>query len=194
VSQQPPLAFETAGVADQASVAADHPVTRDRDRDRVVMVRTADGARRARLSDPARDLPVACRGSRRNLAERPPHPAPERGAVRIERKRGEGRAVAREVFRERGAHPREHAQRSCAVRVCRGDTRQRGCPYGKDVGQPALARDERIAAERCVDRRGREMHLVSSSGTCVSGAPSIARRAASAGGFRTSITALRSAR
>src|SRR5690349_15005589 len=54
--EQEPLAVQAAAVAGQAAASADHPVTRDHDRDRVPAVGQADRARCRRLADPGGQL------------------------------------------------------------------------------------------------------------------------------------------
>src|SRR5512138_3568805 len=57
--EQGPLVLEPAAEAGQRAVAADDPVTRADDGDRVAAIGAADGARLAGVADAGRDLAVA---------------------------------------------------------------------------------------------------------------------------------------
>jgi len=158
VLEQPALAREAARIAHEPSVAADHAVARDRDRDRVAAIGVAHRARRARPADPPRDLAVARGGPERDLAQRSPHAVLEIAAARVERQCSERGGRAGEIARERGAGALEHPLRWRAD----GSGARRGRVRGLGADEADLARGERVGAERCVDRCGRERHANSS--------------------------------
>src|SRR6185369_17465018 len=91
------LALETATVAGQAAVAADHPVAGHDDRDRVGPVGQADHARGDQpLAERQRDVAVADRAPVRDLGQLGPHGHLERGPARRQR-HGELLELAGEV-------------------------------------------------------------------------------------------------
>src|SRR4051812_20659954 len=80
--KQEPLALEAAAVARQASVSADHAVTRHYDGDRIEPIGEADRPGGRRRADPAGDLAIARGPARGNLAKRVPDAQLERRARR----------------------------------------------------------------------------------------------------------------
>src|SRR3984957_11949606 len=80
------LAFQAAAVAGEAAVAADHPVARHDDRDRVGAVSQAYRARRDEpLAQRPGDVAVADRASVRDLGQLGPDGELERGPARRQR-------------------------------------------------------------------------------------------------------------
>src|SRR5689334_14497718 len=84
VREQRALERQSAAIAREAAVGADHAMTRNDQRDRVRAVRRTHAARGRRLADRARDLAVAARLAVRNREQRLPHGLLELRAVRRE--------------------------------------------------------------------------------------------------------------
>src|SRR5689334_4050454 len=96
--EQRALVLEPAAEAGQRAVAADDPVARADDGDRVAAVGAADGARLAGVPDARGDLAVAGGLAIRDAQELGPHAPLEGGAALGTQRQLEGGALAGEVL------------------------------------------------------------------------------------------------
>src|SRR6266550_482854 len=125
--QQPPLLLEPTGKAGELALGTDDPVTRDDDRDRVLVAGEADGTT-VPITQLASELAVRCGRAVRDGAQRVPHAVLERRAERFERQ-VERRARAREVLAQLGAGAREQfGFRSLAIHFHPARLMRRGGP------------------------------------------------------------------
>src|SRR4051812_2882103 len=83
--QQPLLAWQSAAIAGQLTVGADHPMARDYDADRIQTVRGAHCPTRSRPTDRGGELTIAARFASWNLPQGLPNFALKRRAVRRDR-------------------------------------------------------------------------------------------------------------
>src|SRR6185295_409578 len=107
VLQQPPFAIDAAAESREISVRADHAMTRHDDRNRVLAVGRANGARIPGVAELARELPVAGRAAVGDLAQQGPYAALELGSVSIERQI-EADSGALEILRQLLRRPLEN--------------------------------------------------------------------------------------
>src|SRR5712671_949789 len=97
--QQPPLRVQSPTKARQLTLRSHNPVARDDDRNRILAVGEADGARRELVAELLGERAVARGRAVRDLAQGVPHTMLECRTKRLERQ-VEGRPRAREILLE----------------------------------------------------------------------------------------------
>jgi hypothetical protein len=83
--QQCAFAIQAPTVAAEVAVATDNPVAWDNDGERIGAAGASDGTSRTWLADTLGEFSITDRGTGRNIAQRFPNPALERGALDVQR-------------------------------------------------------------------------------------------------------------